>query len=200
MQAHLLVTPMFVVCLLGAECGRTEDVCVDLRGETVEVALEDPIECNERSLLACTAFAVPERFVVRVLDETVQLRELSCDIYRAELASGELDGLELLGSTDGTLAVGGDFALAELVRVTGTDCYGRLYVSFARLASLDGPHVDDVLAMSADGSPGWALEMEFEPTDAAACADVQPRCVNNRCAIFASRHDPVGADDASSLP
>jgi hypothetical protein len=188
-RPHVALALLVCTFASGAECGRTERACVDLREQWVEVTLEDPIECGVSPLLACTSFSIPERFVVRVLDEPAQRRALPCEIYRAEIVSGAFDGLELLGPTDGTLSVGGDFAVAELVRVEGTDCFGRLFISFARIQPAGGQEPEDLLAPPPDGVPVWAMELEFDPTDEDACAAVQSRCVNNRCGIFAAPVD-----------
>lgn len=176
------LTVLSFTLLLGAYCNRDRE-CSDLRGETVEMALLDPVECNENSLLACSSFRIPDRLVVRVLDEPAQRRDLLCEVYRGELLSGDF-GLELLGPIDGTLGVGGDFGLAELARVPDTECYGRLYVSFARLAATDP---DDPLVPPPEGGANWLMELVFEPTEEEPCRDVQPRCVQDRCVGVASR-------------
>lgn len=170
---------------LGADCGRPELACVDFSGRTVELTIANPEPCLAYpAARVCSNLTLPERLVVRILDEPVQRRELQCEVYRAEIVEGDFGDLELLGPTDGTLVVSGDFAVAELVRVGATDCYGRFFVSAARIGPLDRSDAEYWLTpdTDVDSETGkWAFAYEFIPTDPAACEGVQTACNNSHC-------------------
>jgi len=165
----------------GAECGRAEVACVDFSGRTLEVSVVDAESClSYPESRVCSSFRLPDRLLLRVTDEPVQRRELQCEAHRAEIVEGDFGDLEFLGPADGTLVVSGDFAVAERVRVAGTECYGRFFVSLARIGALERGDPEYWLSPEADIEK-WAFAYEFIPTDDVACAGIQSACDNSHC-------------------
>ena len=162
---------------LGADCRKPEVACIDWSGQTLEMDVYNWEECSTYPSYVCSNLTLPDRVVLRILDEPVQLRELQCEMFRAELVEGDFPDLEFLGPADATLVVSGDFAVAESVRIRGTDCYGRFFIGGARLGERERGNPNYWL-VPGTGSTTWALGYSFIPSDPEACAEVQTDCTN----------------------
>lgn len=165
---------------MAAECGPTKPTCVDLRGQVVELQLADAEACHTSSIAACRELSLPDRLVLRIVDERVHRRDLQCETHRAEIVSGDLGDLELLGPADATFEVANaSFALAESVRVGSSDCYGRLFVA-AGLVGEGSSQPEHWLGASSD-SPRWSIAFSFVPDDPSACAEIAKECSSANC-------------------
>lgn len=160
---------------LGADCRKSEVACIDWSGRTLEMSLPNWEECSTFNARVCSGLTLPDRVVLRILDEPVQLRSVQCETYRAEIVEGDFPDLEFLGPTDGTLVVSRDFAVAELVRIRDTECYGRFFISAGRLGETERGNPNYWVAPGA-GATTWALGYRFIPNDASACSEVQLDC------------------------
>jgi hypothetical protein len=169
-----------VALCLGARCGASDAACVDLRGRTVELRLSDPTACFTSSVSACRELTLPDRLVVRVVDELVQRRDLRCDTYRAEVVTGDFGDLQLLGPADATLEISGaSFAVSESVRVGSSDCFGRLFVAAGPLGE-GSSRPEDWLVME-PGHPRWSAAFRFVPSDTASCTGILNECTSANC-------------------
>lgn len=178
-RPHVALALLVCTFTSGAECGRTEGACVDLRGRVVELRLADPA-CFTHSVSGCRDLMLPDQLVVRVIDEPVQRRELMCETYRAEVVVGDFGDLELLGPVDATLQVSGaSFAIAESVRVGSTECFGRLFVAAGPFG--EGSSRPEEWLGVEPGDPKWSVAFRFVPNDPATCDGVMNECTSSNC-------------------
>ncbi|MCA9613383.1 MAG: hypothetical protein KC586_11575 [Myxococcales bacterium] len=162
---------------LGADCRKSEVACIDWSGRTLDLQAYDWAECSTANAQVCSGLQLPDRVTLRILDEPVQLRELQCEMPRAELVAGDFPNLEFLGPADATLVVSGDFAVAESVRIRDTECYGRFFIAAARIGDTSRGN-RQFWVTPGDGATTWAFGYRFVPNDSDACADIQADCTN----------------------
>lgn len=175
-RLHPVLVALVCVLCLGADCRKREDACIDWSGRTLELTATDWAECSTFNSSACTGFTLPDRVVLRILDEPVRLRDFECQMSRAELVEGDFPDFEFLGPADATLVVSGDFAFAESVRIRGTECYGRFYVGAARIGETERGN-PDYWVLPREGGGTWAIGYRFLPNETEACAEI-PDCSN----------------------
>ncbi|MCB9619835.1 MAG: hypothetical protein H6724_10365 [Sandaracinus sp.] len=169
-----LVLALASTLFLGADCRKPEVACIDWSGRTLEMTLPNWEEYSDYPSYACSALDLPDRVVLRILDESVQLQ---CGMPRAELVEGDFPNLEFLGPADATLVVSGDFAVAESVRIRDTECYGRFFIAAARIGDTSRGN-RQFWVTPGDGATTWAFGYRVVPNDADACGDIQADCTN----------------------
>jgi len=179
------------LALVGADCRKPQMECLDFSGEEIQFTVADPDACFAAAS-DCMGFDIPSSFRVRVSDVPAQMRQLVCDVPRADIVgsfSGDLvlDG-PVVASPQSWVTGGSRFAVVENVVIQGTECSGVLYANFSTLPSTsDRTDIDYWLTLDGSESSVWDFNYGFVPDDPARCTLDTSECGVANCVVRAER-------------
>ena len=170
--------------LLGADCRKTEQACIDFSGYELEVSVSNPDFCFERP--HCDGIEIPPTVRVRVLDEPADLLDRSCRVPRAEVVDGRWGNLLLEEPAVNRAALwvqaNSRFALANRARIEGTDCTGLFFANYGTLPP-DSPVERADRWLSAEDPASWRFNYVFVHDEGSACVSLDEgrECGSSGC-------------------
>lgn len=148
--------------LLGADCQKTEQACIDFSGYELEVTVTNPEICFERS--HCEGVEIPSVVRLRVLDEPADRLDRSCRVPRAEVVGERWGNLVLEEPAVARSALwvqaNSRFAIANRARIDGTECTGFFFANYGTLPH-DSPANRSERWLSTDEPAIWRFDYVF---------------------------------------